>query len=112
VVLIPTKHNSIFSLENAVTVIKRFVPEIQKGRKDGGSIALPIFLNGESITEAKRLCAEKAINEILAKHKKDKVNPIDLTPLVANGCFLRHELTNKGNKFITYRNTILFLNSY
>ncbi|MBW4670609.1 MAG: AAA family ATPase [Cyanomargarita calcarea GSE-NOS-MK-12-04C] len=80
VVLIPTKHNSIFSLENAVTVIKRFVPEIQKGRKDGGPIALPIFFNGESITEAQRLCAEKAINEILVKGKKDKVNPIDLTP--------------------------------
>ncbi|MBD2535922.1 AAA family ATPase [Nostoc flagelliforme FACHB-838] len=80
VVLIPTKHNSIFSLENAVTVIKRFVPEIQKGRKDGGPIALPIFFNGESITEAQRLSAEQAINEILAKGKKDKVNPIDLTP--------------------------------
>lgn len=80
VVLIPTKHNSIFSLENAVTVIQRFVPEIQNERKDGGPIALPIFFNGESITEAQRLSAEQAINEILAKGKKDKVNPIDLTP--------------------------------
>jgi cellulose biosynthesis protein BcsQ len=80
VVLIPTKHNGIFSLENAVTVIKRFVPEIQQGRKDGGPIALPIFFNGESITEAQRLSAEQAIDEILEKGKKDKVNPTDLTP--------------------------------
>jgi cellulose biosynthesis protein BcsQ len=80
VVLIPTKHNSIFSLENAVTVIKRFVPEIQKGRKDGGPIALPIFFNGESITEAGRLTAEQAIDEIIQKAKKDKVNPMDLKP--------------------------------
>ncbi|GAX35884.1 ParA family protein [Nodularia sp. NIES-3585] len=80
VVLIPTKHNSIFSLENAVTVIKRFVPEIQQQRKDGGPIALPIFFNGESIREAGRTTAEQAIDEIIEKSKKDKVNPIDLTP--------------------------------
>ncbi len=80
VVLIPTKHNSIFSLENAVTVIKNFVPEIQKQRKDGGPVALPIFFNGESITEAQKINAERAINEILEKSRKDKVNPMDLTP--------------------------------
>ncbi|MDB9374092.1 AAA family ATPase [Nodularia sphaerocarpa] len=80
VVLIPTKHNSIFSLENAVTVIKRFVPEIQKQRKDGGPIALPIFFNGESITEAGRRTAEQAIDEIIEKSKKDKVDPMDLKP--------------------------------
>ncbi|KOP28274.1 cobalamin biosynthesis protein CobQ [Hapalosiphon sp. MRB220] len=80
VVLIPTKHNSIYSLENAAIVIKRFIPEIQNERKDGGPIALPIFYNGEFITEAQKLTAEQAIDEIIGKGKKDKVNYIDLTP--------------------------------
>ena len=43
VVLIPTKHNNIFSLENAAIAIKKFIPEVQQKRKDGGPIALPIF---------------------------------------------------------------------
>lgn len=80
VVLIPTKHNSIFSLENAVTVIKRFIPEIQKERKDGGPIALPIFFNGESITVAARNTAKEAIDQIIEQGKKDRLLPIDLTP--------------------------------
>jgi cellulose biosynthesis protein BcsQ len=80
VVLIPTKHNSIFSLENAVSVIKNFVPEIQSERKDGGPIALPIFFNGESITDAAKIRAKEAINNILDKSSKDKANPIDLKP--------------------------------
>ncbi|MDJ0616823.1 MAG: AAA family ATPase [Calothrix sp. MO_192.B10] len=79
IVLIPTKHNSIFSLENAATVIKRFIPEIQRQRKDGSPIALPIFFNGESMTEAAKLVAYKAINKIIAQGKKDKHYPIDLT---------------------------------
>jgi len=78
--LIPTQHNGISSLENAGIVIKRFVPEIQKARKDGGPIALPIFFNGQSMTEHKKLIAEEAIDNILANGLKDKVNPIDLTP--------------------------------
>jgi cellulose biosynthesis protein BcsQ len=80
VVLIPTKHNSIFSLENAVTVIKRFIPEIQNQRKDGGPIALPIFFNGESITEAARNTAALAIKQIIEQAKKDQSLPFDLTP--------------------------------
>ncbi|WP_315789326.1 AAA family ATPase [Fischerella sp. JS2] len=80
VVLIPTKHNNIFSLENAATAIRRFVPQIQNERKDGGPIALPIFYNGKSITEAARLNAEQAIDKIIGTAKKDKVHPFDLTP--------------------------------
>lgn len=80
VVLIPTKHNSIFSLENAAIAIGRFIPEIQNQRKDGGPIALPIFYNGESITDTGKCTAEQAINEIIARAKKDEVCPIDLTP--------------------------------
>lgn len=43
VVLIPTKHNNIFSIENAALAIKQFIPEVQQTRTDGGPIALPIF---------------------------------------------------------------------
>ncbi|MBR8835196.1 MAG: AAA family ATPase [Stigonema ocellatum SAG 48.90 = DSM 106950] len=80
VVLIPTKHNSIFSLENAATAIGRFIREIQNQRKDGGPIALPIFYNGESITDTGRRTAEEAIDEIIIRAKKHAVRPIDLTP--------------------------------
>jgi cellulose biosynthesis protein BcsQ len=80
VVLIPTKHNSIFSLENAVTVIKRFIPEIQSQRKDGGPIALPIFFNGESISDAAKVTAKEAISQIIEQGKKDRTYPVDLTP--------------------------------
>ena len=79
VVLIPTKHNSIFSLENAATALARFIPEIQDERKDGGPIALPIFYNGESITDTGRHTAEQAIDEIITQAKKNAVHPIDLT---------------------------------
>jgi cellulose biosynthesis protein BcsQ len=65
VVLIPTKHNNIFSLENAAIAIKKFIPEVQQARKDGGPIALPIFFNGESITDAARNTAYRAIDEII-----------------------------------------------
>ena len=80
VVLIPTKHNNIFSLRNAVTVIKNFIPEINKLRKDGSPIALPIFFNGESITPSQKLAAQQAIDEIIAQSKKDKANPMNLVP--------------------------------
>ncbi|WP_026735169.1 AAA family ATPase [Fischerella sp. PCC 9605] len=80
VVLIPTKHNSMFSLKNAAVVIQRFIPEIQTKRNDGGPIALPIFYNGESITEAQIFTAQKEIDKIINKAKTDTLNPIDLTP--------------------------------
>ncbi|MBD2357291.1 AAA family ATPase [Tolypothrix sp. FACHB-123] len=80
VVLIPTKHNSIYSLENAATVIERFIPEIQNVRRDGGPIPLPIFYNGESITAPAKLTAEEAIDKIIERAKSNKPNPIDLTP--------------------------------
>jgi len=72
VVLIPTKHNNLFSLENAATVIKTFIPEIQKERGDGSPIALPIFYNGESITDSQKRAAQGAIKEIIDKAKKEE----------------------------------------
>ncbi len=77
VVLIPTKHNNIFSLENAAIAIKQFIPEVQQTRKDGGPIALPIFFNGESITDAARSTANKAIADII---KKPSTSSFSLLP--------------------------------
>jgi cellulose biosynthesis protein BcsQ len=77
VVLIPTKHNNIFSIENAAIAIKQFIPQVQQSRKDGGPIALPIFFNGESITDAGRNTAHKAIAEIIKQTSKTK---FDLRP--------------------------------
>jgi cellulose biosynthesis protein BcsQ len=74
VVLIPTKHNNIFSLENAAIAIKRFIPEVQQVRKDGGPIALPIFFNGENITDPARLTAYQAINDLIKQSQKEKFN--------------------------------------
>jgi cellulose biosynthesis protein BcsQ len=80
VVLIPTKHNNIFSLQNAAIVVKQFIPLIQDLRKDGGPIALPIFFNGEAITPAARVTADRALNEIIEQAKNDTNKPFDLTP--------------------------------
>ncbi|TFI53312.1 ParA family protein [Mastigocladus laminosus UU774] len=80
VVLIPTKHNGILSLENAATVIKNFIPEIQNERKDGGPIPLPIFYNGESINDPGKRRAEEAIERIIEQALSDEANPVDLTP--------------------------------
>jgi cellulose biosynthesis protein BcsQ len=77
VILIPTKHNNLFSLENAATAIKKFIPEIQADKGEGNPIALPIFFNGEKITQPQLEVAQKAINNILKNAKKDK---FDLLP--------------------------------
>jgi len=69
VVLLPTKHNNSFSLNNAATAIKEFLPEMQKSKKDGTSIALPIFFNGEKITQPQLELAQKEINQILKNDK-------------------------------------------
>ncbi|UKP01518.1 AAA family ATPase [Nostoc sp. UHCC 0870] len=80
VVLIPTKHNSIFSLENAAIVIESFIPEIQKERQDGCPIPLPIFFNGEHITVPGKRTADEAIEKIINQAQKNRANPIDMTP--------------------------------
>ncbi|PSB31809.1 AAA family ATPase [Chlorogloea sp. CCALA 695] len=80
VVLIPTKHNNLFSLENAATAIKKFIPEVQSAKPDGSPVALPIFFNGEKITPPKLKVAQNAIDNIIniaANTVKDK---FDLLP--------------------------------
>ena len=69
VVLLPTKHNNSFSLNNAATAIKEFLPEMQKSKKDGTPIALPIFFNGEKITQPQLELAQKEIDQILENDK-------------------------------------------
>ncbi|MBE9031186.1 AAA family ATPase [filamentous cyanobacterium LEGE 11480] len=76
VVLIPTKHNNIFSLKNAAIAIKDYILQIQETRGDGGPIALPIFFNGEKITPAQKQAAQKALLDLCKQHKKQ----IDLLP--------------------------------
>ncbi|HAZ49171.1 MAG TPA: cobyrinic acid a,c-diamide synthase [Cyanobacteria bacterium UBA11371] len=74
VVLIPTNHNGLSSLHNAARVITDFIPEIQEARKDGGPIALPIFFNGEKMTEAQLEIANTEIEKIISDQKKSGFN--------------------------------------
>ncbi|ARI81395.1 ParA family protein [Microcystis aeruginosa] len=69
VVLLPTKHNNSFSLHNAAIAIKEFLPQMQELKKDGTPIALPIFFNGEKITQPQLETAQKEINQILKNDK-------------------------------------------
>ncbi|MEM1256165.1 MAG: AAA family ATPase [Cyanobacteria bacterium P01_H01_bin.21] len=82
VVLIPTKHNNLFSLENAVTVIRDFIPNIQTTKKNATPIALPIFFNGEKITPYQLQEAQKALIELIkqAKRGQDNKPRFDLQP--------------------------------
>jgi chromosome partitioning protein len=70
VVMIPTKHNGLTSLHNAARVIKQFIPEIRQARNDGAPIALPIFFNGEKITDNSRHIADAEIGRILNQDKE------------------------------------------
>lgn len=84
VVLIPTKHNNIFSLQNAAVTIRQYIPEVQKIRQEKtkkiewGSTALPIFFNGEKIADAARIRATKAIKTIIKQVYQEY--SFDLTP--------------------------------
>jgi cellulose biosynthesis protein BcsQ len=80
VVLIPTKHNNIFSLKNAATAICKYIPKVQQIRKDGGPTALPIFFNGEKMTDSQRTTVYQAIDHIISKTKKDPDYKFDLLP--------------------------------
>ena len=81
VVLIPTRHNDLNSLHNAARVIKDFIPQINDERRkkneyDGGTIALPIFFNGESPSAPQLETANKEIHKIIEQWK----SKLDLTP--------------------------------
>jgi len=78
VVLIPTKHNDVASLNNAARVLTEFIPEVKKIRKDNEPIALPIFFNGQSITDPQLKTANTEIKKIIETHRKE--SKIDLLP--------------------------------
>lgn len=65
VILIPTKHNNLASLENSAKVIKQFIPEVKQFRKNGGPIPLPIFFNEHKPSEASMKRATSAIETII-----------------------------------------------
>ncbi len=95
VVLIPTKHNNIRSLQNAAIAIQKYIPEIQEARQektDGfelGAVALPIFFNGEKISTAARKNTEQAIQEIIKKAKVE--NGFNLAPYFGSYHNLRRD---------------------
>ncbi|WP_322672595.1 AAA family ATPase [Nostoc sp. DedQUE05] len=78
VVLIPTKHNNLASLDNAAKVIKELVPKVKAARRDGGPIALPIFFNGESITPPQLKTATQEIEAIITREMQ--VSKFNLLP--------------------------------
>ena len=77
VVLMPMKHNSIHSIENAAQAIAKLIPKIQQERQDGSPRVLPVFFNGEKITDPQREAAEKLIDGLIVKYKKS--DRFDLT---------------------------------
>lgn len=74
VILIPTKHNNLFSLENAAMAMKQFIPEVQFQKADGSPIPLPIFFNGEKMTPPQLAVAQQEITNILKTAKKEGFN--------------------------------------
>ncbi|NES69079.1 MAG: AAA family ATPase [Okeania sp. SIO2D1] len=100
VVLIPTKHNNFFSLENAAVAIKKYIPEVQRKRKDGGPLILPIFFNGEKATEAQMKDAKSHINQLIKDAKQDQNNKFDLLPYF----YPRYTPANKNMKIFELPN--------
>jgi cellulose biosynthesis protein BcsQ len=78
VVLMPIKHNNIFSIENAAQAIVKLVPQIKRERQDGCPHVLPVFFNGEKITDPQREAAEKLIDGLIDKYRKE--DKFDLVP--------------------------------
>lgn len=78
VVLIPTKHNNLASLDNAAKVIKEFIPKVKAARQDGGPVALPIFFNGENITPSQLQTANREIEAMISRERKS--SKFDLLP--------------------------------
>ncbi|MDG2990022.1 AAA family ATPase [Candidatus Synechococcus calcipolaris G9] len=68
VVLIPTRHTDLSSLNNAARVIRQFIHgEMRQCRQDGGPLALPIFFNGAPNTGKAIEVAQTEIQEMIAK---------------------------------------------
>jgi cellulose biosynthesis protein BcsQ len=73
VILMPTKPNNLASLENAAIAITNFFPEIGDNLRFYSPnletpTTLPIFFNGEKISEAQKNQAKEAITKIIQKN--------------------------------------------
>jgi cellulose biosynthesis protein BcsQ len=83
VVLMPSKHNGLASLNNAATAMKEIFPQLgQERRVHSPELAdptpLPIFFNGEQMTPAQEKQAREEINKIIDNVIQS--DNIDLTP--------------------------------
>jgi cellulose biosynthesis protein BcsQ len=74
VVLLPTKHNNFFSLRNAAVAIKDFLPQVQALKDEGTPVALPIFFNGEVMTDPQKETAISEIERIIKDGQKEGFN--------------------------------------
>lgn len=80
VVLMPSKHNGIASFKNAASAITKIFPSIGEKRRTyqpelGNPFPLPIFFNGEQISNAQKEQAQKAISDIIKQAKmEEKIN--------------------------------------
>ena len=83
VVLIPVKHKCFASLENAALTIKEYIPEVQQERqknKDFGPVALPIFFNGGTMSDAQKRNVQIYIKKLILDAKKNPNNKFELLP--------------------------------
>ena len=84
VILMPTQHNNLASLENAGKAISSFCPDAGDRKRNIWSpdledpTLLPIFYNGGTMTEAQKRQAEKAITQIIEKNREER--GVDLLP--------------------------------
>jgi cellulose biosynthesis protein BcsQ len=74
VVLMPTNHTNIFSLENAAVAMKQYFPDIQKVKADGSPVPLPIFFNGSKMSPAQTKMTQEAIDRILVTAETEGFN--------------------------------------
>jgi cellulose biosynthesis protein BcsQ len=66
VVLTPLR-NDKYGLRNVAVTVKKYIPDAQELRNDGGPIQLPIFFNGIKLTEKSKTIVDQEISRILAE---------------------------------------------
>jgi cellulose biosynthesis protein BcsQ len=76
VILMPSKHNSLSSFKNAAAAMQYIFPSLGKDRREfnpelADPTALPIFFNGEQITNASKTQAQQAILQIIKTVKQE-----------------------------------------
>lgn len=77
VVFTPIQHNNFLSIKNAAQAISQLIPQIRRERKNGSPKVLPVFFNGERMTDPQREAAIQLIDKLIEKTKKEE--KFDLT---------------------------------